>query len=124
MNKILKRSDHKKQLLDKLDRLSSLPGNWDDKGGQPASPRATGNYKAFLDMLNEVKSEHEPHLEKDGSIKVTWKTYVTGKPAHAVVKFYANGGMHLGYQTIVGEQGNDFKKVERDRLQKFIYATS
>lgn len=111
------RINHKRYLLDELDRLIALPGNWDEQGGAQASPRATGNYRAFLDLVTEPKKEFTPHLDPDGSIRVQWRSKVGGKFSDAVIVFYGNGGMYLGFDG----KGNMFDQVDRDRLRDFVY---
>lgn len=111
------RINHKKFLLDELDRLIALPGNWDEQGGNTASPRATGNYRAFLDLVTEHKKEYLPYLQYDGGIRVQWQTKVGGKTADALIVFEPTGGMHLGF----AGQGNDFDAVDHDRLRDFVY---
>lgn len=111
------RINHKKMLLDELDRLAALPGNWDENGATPPTPRATGNYKAFIDLVTEPKKEYFPHANSDGSIRVEWKTKVGGKAGTALIVFKANGGMKLEFNG----NSNDFDAVDHDRLRNFVY---
>lgn len=114
----------KKTLVAEVERLANLPGNWDGAGGGPASPRATGHYKWFLDLVPHLSKKYFPRLESDGSIRVSWDGTLGKKKATFVVVFGSRGDMLLSTSVDGTPYENKFDSLDEKALQAFLYAAN
>lgn len=114
----------KKTLLAEVERLAAMPGNWDGNGGVPASPRATGHYKRFLELVPHLSKKYFPHLENDGSVRVSWRANLNKKEALFDVVFGPRGDMVLRTSMNGEPYENHFATFDEDALQAFAYAAN
>lgn len=115
----------KRLLLSELDRIAALPGNWDEKGGQTASPRATGYCRAFLtDIIPEYRLAYMPHLQHDGSISVSWKGRFQGAHARFSVVFGVRGDVAMSLNSEVVNHERTLPQMDTEALTSFVYAAN
>lgn len=114
----------KKTLVAEVERLATLPGNWDGNGGAAASPRATGHYKRFLELVPMMSKKYFPHLENDGSIRVAWRGELGKKEATFLVLFGSRGNLVISSSVDGKKYENTFPNFDADALQSFAYAAN
>lgn len=115
------RKSKKQTLLNELNEIIKLPGNWDGEGATPVSSRATGNYRAFLDTAPYIREDFLPIALNNGGVLVEWVAYLGRKQANMFIEFFPDGRVSFG-----SEQNSSpaLDRFDSERVEQFLLATS